>query len=77
MWHEEGAYPAGPYFIPKPYDGTELAEDEGLLLSVVYSAVRHESFLVVLDAGSLQEVARVHLPNVVPPSLGSSVFIGE
>ena len=46
----------------------DSAEDDGWLLSVVYSAAEHRSRLVVLDARDLQSdaVAVAHLRHHVP-----------
>jgi beta,beta-carotene 9',10'-dioxygenase len=41
-------------------------EDEGVLLSVVLDAGQARSFLLVLDAASLSEVARATVPHHIP-----------
>ncbi len=48
--------------IPRP-DGT--AEDDGVVLSVVTGADGN-SFLLILDAGSFEEVARAQLDFAIP-----------
>ena len=48
--------------IPRP-GGSE--EDDGVVLSVVTGADGN-SFLLVLDAGSFEEVARAHLDFAIP-----------
>ena len=53
---------AEPLMIPRP-DGT--AEDDGAVLSVVTGA-DGRSFLLVLDAGSFEEVARADLDFTIP-----------
>ena len=62
-WAEEGIYPGEPVFVPKP-DSTR--EDDGLLLTLVLDAKRGKSTLVLLDAGSLEPVARAFLPHRIP-----------
>ncbi|HVS29801.1 MAG TPA: carotenoid oxygenase family protein [Solirubrobacteraceae bacterium] len=62
-WAETGCYPGEPVFVPTP-GGT--AEDDGVLLSVVLDGSRGGSFLLVLDAGSLEEIARAHVPHHIP-----------
>jgi carotenoid cleavage dioxygenase-like enzyme len=62
-WCEEDCYPGEPVFVPAP-DAT--AEDEGVLLSVVLDAAAHSSSLLVLDAGTLDVLARAQAPHVVP-----------
>jgi beta,beta-carotene 9',10'-dioxygenase len=41
------------------------AEDEGVLLSVVLDAKAAASFLLVLDASTLKELARATAPHVI------------
>ena len=41
-------------------------EDEGVLLSVVFDGRNGNSFLLVLDAASLEEVARAEVPHHIP-----------
>ncbi len=62
-WHEAGTYPSEPVFVPAP---GATAEDEGVVLSVVLDAATERSFLLVLDAGSWQELARATVPQAVP-----------
>jgi beta,beta-carotene 9',10'-dioxygenase len=62
-WRAEGCYPGEPVFVREP--GTE-AEDSGAVLSVVLDANAGRSFLLVLDAGSFEEVARAEAPHHIP-----------
>jgi carotenoid cleavage dioxygenase-like enzyme len=41
-------------------------EDEGVLLSIVLDGRKGNSFLVVLDARSLEELARAEVPHHIP-----------
>ena len=50
-------------FVPS---SPSAAEDEGVLLGLVHDATVDRSDLVVLDAQTLEDVARVHLPVRVP-----------
>ena len=50
-------------FVPHP-DGS--AEDDGVLLGYVYERAEGLSHLRVLDAATLEDVAKVHLPGRVP-----------
>jgi all-trans-8'-apo-beta-carotenal 15,15'-oxygenase len=54
-----------PIFVPRSADA---AEDDGWLLSVVYSAAEHRSRLVVLDARDVESeaIAVAHLRHHVP-----------
>jgi beta,beta-carotene 9',10'-dioxygenase len=63
VWSEEGCFPGEPVFVVAP--GAE-GEDEGVLLSVVLDGRLGSSFLLVLDAGSLEELARAEAPHHVP-----------
>jgi len=62
-WEEEGCYPGEPVFVAAP---DAEAEDEGVLLSIVLDARRGGSFLLVLDARSLDELARAEVPHHIP-----------
>jgi carotenoid cleavage dioxygenase-like enzyme len=62
-WQEAGAHPGEPVHVPAP-DATD--EDDGVLLSVVLDRDAGRSFLLVLDAATLVEIARARLPHHVP-----------
>ena len=62
-WHEHGCHPGEPVFVPRP---GSTAEGDGVLLSLVLDARANRSFLVVLDATTLAEIARATLPHAVP-----------
>ncbi|WP_254535305.1 carotenoid oxygenase family protein [Halomarina litorea] len=62
-WAESGCYPGEALFVPDP-DGA--AEDAGALLSVVLDADAERSFLLVLDARTLDGLARAPLPHALP-----------
>jgi len=49
--------------VPRPEAG---AEDDGVLLSLVLDAAAGRSFLLVLDARDLSELARASAPHPVP-----------
>jgi carotenoid cleavage dioxygenase len=57
--HEVGEF----VFVPRDADA---AEDDGVLLGLVYDAATDRSDLLLLDAGTLNTVASVHLPARVP-----------
>ena len=54
-WSAEGCHPGEPILIRRP--GGE-AEDDGVILSVVLDAANERSFLAVLDAATMEELAR-------------------
>jgi beta,beta-carotene 9',10'-dioxygenase len=61
-WYQAGCYPGEPVFVGRP---GRQAEDDGVLLSVVLDADRGTSFLLVLDAQSLHEIARAEVPQPI------------
>ena len=62
-WSAPGCYPGEPIFVREP--GND-AEDGGVILSVVLDAATRRSFLLVLDAGSFEELARAEAPHHIP-----------
>jgi carotenoid cleavage dioxygenase-like enzyme len=63
-WSEPGRYPGEPVFVPSP-DGGQ-AEDAGVVLSVGLDVAARSSFLLVLDAGTFEELARAEVPHAIP-----------
>src|SRR5215467_918735 len=51
VWFENDCYPGEPVFVPRP-DG--IAEDDGIILSVVLDSKKGNSFLRILDAKSFE-----------------------
>lgn len=72
-WSEEGAYPGEPVFVAAPQAGPE---DEGVLLSLVLEPASETSYLVVLDADDLGEVARARVPHPVPFGFHGQFYSG-
>ena len=70
-WSEAGCYPGEPVFVPAP--GTR-DEDNGVLLSLVLDATAGHSILVVLDASSFAELARIKVPHAVPFGFHGNFF---
>lgn len=62
-WHKPGHYPGEPVFVADP---NVDAEGEGVLLSVVLDAEAGSSYLLVLDAQTLEERARASVPHRIP-----------
>jgi carotenoid cleavage dioxygenase-like enzyme len=56
-------YPGEPWFVARP---DADAEDDGVLLSVVLDAAAGTSFMLVLDARDLTELARAEVPHHIP-----------
>ena len=63
VWRQEHCYPGEPVFVPAP---NGQSEDSGVVLSVVLDAAAGNSFLLVLDAASFDEVARARVPHHIP-----------
>jgi carotenoid cleavage dioxygenase-like enzyme len=75
-WHQNGCFPGPPLFIPKPQDDfTAFKEDDGLVLSMVYDAIHHVSFILLLDASTFRQVARIPLPEPLAPGYAKLAFV--
>ena len=74
IWHNENCYPGEPVFVVKP---NAKAEDDGLLLSIVFDAAKYVSFLLILDATNLKEVARAEVPQHIPFGFHGQYVIHE
>ena len=77
-WAQPGCYPGEPVFVARP---EAEHEDDGVLLSVVLDT-RSEtrpprSFLLVLDAADLSELARAHAPHHIPFGFHGQFARGE
>jgi carotenoid cleavage dioxygenase-like enzyme len=71
IWREPGSYPGEPVFVPAP---EQRSEDDGVILSVVLDAGAQSSYLLVLDAGTFEELARAQAPLRVPFGFHGSFF---
>jgi beta,beta-carotene 9',10'-dioxygenase len=71
IWRERGCYPGEAFFVRTP--GT-TREDDGVLLSVVVDGRTRTSFLLVLDARTLEEVGRALVPHHIPFGLHGEFF---
>lgn len=65
-WSQKGCYAGEPIFVAKP---NSQAEDDGVVLSLVLDLVKHTSFLLVLDATNMTEMARAYAPCPIPVGL--------
>lgn len=64
-WAQDGVIPSEPFFVA---DGGEQ-EDDGSILTICFEIETKKSFLLVLDAQTLQEKGRVYTPRFIPSSL--------
>lgn len=71
VWYEDSMYPGEVTFVKDP-NGSE--EDNGILLSTVYDAVRDENFLLVLDATNMKELARAYTGVGFPQSFHGKFY---
>jgi carotenoid cleavage dioxygenase-like enzyme len=70
-WHEPGHYSGEPVFVGK---GNPRNADDGVLLSVVFDAGRSISYLLALDATSLEKLGQADLPIATPLSFHGAFF---
>lgn len=68
-WSEPNCAVGEPVFAASP---ESRAEDDGVLLSVVFDGSAGRSFLLVLDAADLREVARAEVANPIPAGFHGS-----
>jgi carotenoid cleavage dioxygenase-like enzyme len=74
--HQSGFYASNHYpseveFIPDP---NGHAEDDGVLVGIVYNATGRSSYVNILDAQTMRTVARAKLPFRLPFLIHSSFF---
>ena len=62
-WRDDNHFPGEPVFVARPDADTE---DDGVLLNVVLDANTDTSYLLLLDARDLSEIARARVPQHVP-----------
>ena len=72
LWKQKGCYPSRPLFIPMSNQTTEQEEDDGMLLSIVLDSNEKKSFLLILNAKTLEEVGRALLPHHIPFTIGAT-----
>lgn len=70
-WKEPGALAGEPVFVARP-GGVD--EDDGILLTLVINAMKGHSFLLILEAKSLQEVARTGPFDFTPYGLHGNFY---
>ena len=73
-WHSEGCHPGEPCFIPSP-DSKD--DQDGILLSIVLDTLHGNSFLMLLDASTMQEIARATVPEPVVFGFHGKFFAGN
>ena len=60
-------FPGEPIFVPRPHSDEE---DDGWIISMVYDAALHKSYLIILDAKDIsKEIAKLYLKHHLPYGL--------
>ncbi len=62
FWNQEGCFPGEPVFVPSPQS---KAEDDGILVTLVLDTTNESSFLLLLDASSMQEITKIIAPDPI------------
>ena len=70
-WFTESHYPGEMFFIPNP-EG--VLEDDGILITISYDGEREESYVLLLDGVTFEEIDRSYLPHKVPFSFHGNWF---
>jgi len=70
-FYASNEYPTEPEFIPRP---GAIIEDDGVLVHLVFDANTNSSYAQVLDARTMERVARASLPVRVPYTFHSTFF---
>jgi len=73
IWEHPCTSPSEPIFVPRPSTNS-TDEDDGVVLTVILSQHEKKSFLLVLDAKNLKEIARADLPIHVPLSFHGNFY---
>ena len=63
IFRKDDCMPGEAIFVPDP-DGKE--EDDGVLVSVILQCKEQYSYLAVIDAKTMQEIATARAPNMIP-----------
>jgi carotenoid cleavage dioxygenase-like enzyme len=62
-WFEAGSYANEAIFVARP---GARSEDDGVLLSVINNVKSKQSYLLILDAKTMTELARIEAPQFIP-----------
>ncbi len=73
-WQQQGCYANEPIFVPAPHASKE---DDGVILSLIFDSGANKSFLLILDAATLQEIARAYLPTPLPLGVAGTFLYNE
>ena len=70
-WYRRAHYPSEPIFVPRP---GAMDEDDGVLLSVMLDGEAATSYLLVLNATTMQTLATAYAPVVMPTDFHGEWF---
>jgi len=70
-WFRASHYPAEMWFVPRP-GATE--EDDGVVVTIVYDGTVKQSYLLLLDGHTFEEINYSYLPHNVPFSFHGNWF---
>ena len=70
-WFKPSHYPGEMWFIPHP-DGVE--EEDGVLITLVFDGEKEQSYVLLLDAKTFEEINIAYLPHNVPFSFHGNWF---
>jgi len=73
-WSQAHVFCGEPTFVANPA-GT--FQDDGVIISMVYNVKNRKSFLLILDAYTMKELARINLPHPLPNRLHVKFVMAE
>jgi carotenoid cleavage dioxygenase-like enzyme len=65
-WEAPNQYPSEPIFVPRKSVSLAMTEDNGYILSIVLDAISYNSYLLILDARTMKEIAKAIIPIHIP-----------
>jgi len=65
-WEQPNQYPSEPIFVPRKSVSLAMTEDNGYILSIVLDAISYNSYLLILDARTMKEIAKAIIPIHIP-----------
>lgn len=71
FFEKQNYYPSEAIFVANPKDANE---DGGVLLSIGFNATTNTSSLIIVDAGTLEELAEIYLPFPIPFGLHGNFY---
>ena len=73
-WNSKNCYPSESIYVSRHKERQNHDDDDGVVLSIVYDGNKRESFLLVLDAKSMEELGRCYLKKHICFSFHGSFF---